>query len=473
MSTRPGSVLTAVGRPASGRSRLEEVLAAGLARSRKPTVPVGVPPAPPQPDGNGNAGSPPPPGLVGLLNDLPDDIRDKVFSNQGINCKDVARLCGLNRAFRELCKQDAFWKWHCELRGYDIIMGQSITGPDGQPPGRTWRAYYEWWCTWQPYGRDSIGRLEPIPGPIPGHYMNLQWGELEMASVGGYDALMMAILSRWTEEEDYTNNLGEDFDAALFLGFVCQNGNVEVMQALIDEDPFSTGLIPNEEEGAFHLNRLATFWHGDQDDLMHLLSLAALKDQFELVNMLLAAGAKLEDDVMQDVLNPRNQGDASVEMIKLLIAAGANVNSVDGPSAVSPLVTLSMHRYPDMDKLKVLLDAGADVNHQDNDGDSVLMRYLEKGVFSDDGSFVDALISAGADVNAVNNRGRTALMLAAQWFSGWYIETLLAAGADVYAKDNSGNTALDYVDRYTGYNEYPGLMENVLKILKDAGLKEE
>jgi len=42
MSTRPGSVLTAVGRPASGRSRLEEVLAAGLARSRKPPVPASV-----------------------------------------------------------------------------------------------------------------------------------------------------------------------------------------------------------------------------------------------------------------------------------------------------------------------------------------------------------------------------------------------------------------------------------------------
>jgi len=101
------------------------------------------------------------------------------------------------------------------------------------------------------------------------------------------------------------------------------------------------------------------------------------------------------------------------------------------------------------------------------------MTYLQKGSFSDDGSFFEALISAGADVNAVNNRGRTALMLAARWFSVWSIETLLAAGADVYAKDNSGNTALDYVDRYTELSLYPGSMESVLKILKDAGLKEE
>ncbi|MBR1604047.1 MAG: ankyrin repeat domain-containing protein, partial [Synergistaceae bacterium] len=58
---------------------------------------------------------------------------------------------------------------------------------------------------------------------------------------------------------------------------------------------------------------------------------------------------------------------------------------------------------------------------------------------------IKLLIDAGADVNARNEDGKTALMAAARYNQNpEVIETLVDVGADVNARNEDGETARDY-----------------------------
>ena len=75
-----------------------------------------------------------------------------------------------------------------------------------------------------------------------------------------------------------------------------------------------------------------------------------------------------------------------------------------------------------------LIRAGADVNVQDQDGWTALMRAACDG----HDKCVDTLIRAGADVNVQNNSGHTALMFAAShYYFNKCTKLLIQAGAEV------------------------------------------
>ncbi len=86
----------------------------------------------------------------------------------------------------------------------------------------------------------------------------------------------------------------------------------------------------------------------------------------------------------------------------------------------------------------VLLEAGADVNVQNRDGETALMLAIENG----DQEAVRKLIEAGADVNVQNSWDKTALILAAKKGDRWSLQKLIEAGADVNVQNRDGETAL-------------------------------
>ncbi len=105
--------------------------------------------------------------------------------------------------------------------------------------------------------------------------------------------------------------------------------------------------------------------------------------------------------------------------------------------------------------VKLLIDAGADVNKRDESGGSLVMASTMKP------QVMKLLIDAHADVNAVNEYKVDALAEAAEQGQLESVKMLLAAGAKVNHRDPYGGTALQ-VAVLRGYKE-------VVRTLIDAG----
>lgn len=149
---------------------------------------------------------------------------------------------------------------------------------------------------------------------------------------------------------------------------------------------------------------------------------------------------------------------ATVQSVQDKIAEGVNVNIADENGITALLYALVFSESSDL--AEVLINAGADVNQKNNWGGAVLGNYLQnKGVTVEK---ISLLIEFGADINHVDDDGYTPLINAAEKQDPEIIQFLLDAGADVSRATNNGWTPLLLAARY---NENP----EVLQILLDAG----
>ena len=82
---------------------------------------------------------------------------------------------------------------------------------------------------------------------------------------------------------------------------------------------------------------------------------------------------------------------------------------------------------------------------------------------------VRALVEAGADVNARNSDGDTPLLVAAFFCRPEIVQHLLAYGADKSAKNNAGKTALDSVS--VPFDQVKGVYDFLQVVLAPVGLK--
>lgn len=110
----------------------------------------------------------------------------------------------------------------------------------------------------------------------------------------------------------------------------------------------------------------------------------------------------------------------------MLLKAGLPAD-VPGPKGQTKLFGAG----PEM--TKVLLEAGANPNAQDETGSTPLIAAVEAGT-------VEALLKGGAKPDLADKDGRTALMGADEAKTA----ALLAGGADPALKDKEGRTAIDY-----------------------------
>jgi len=88
--------------------------------------------------------------------------------------------------------------------------------------------------------------------------------------------------------------------------------------------------------------------------------------------------------------------------------------------------------------VKALLDAGADPNVENADGETPLMQTVMCGDFR----LMRLLLTHKIDVRRTDQRGRTALHWAAWTDSAEAIDSLLAAGSDLEGRNKAGETPL-------------------------------
>jgi ankyrin repeat protein len=93
-------------------------------------------------------------------------------------------------------------------------------------------------------------------------------------------------------------------------------------------------------------------------------------------------------------------------------------------------------------KIKILLETGADIEARNRSGTTPLIVAAHNGFIK----ACELLIEKGADVNAVSKNGQTALMIASWYEHKGICALLIENGADMGAKDNRNWTVLMHAE---------------------------
>lgn len=176
--------------------------------------------------------------------------------------------------------------------------------------------------------------------------------------------------------------------------------------------------------------------------------------------------------------------DGNFDQMKQALENGAYVNFKDGYEGKTPLIFvfdrlmggkgLAAYEFADY-----LIKNNADVNAQDNKGNSALLNLAKKsrklfaGCYLCDNriNLMELLIRSGADINHKNNFGETALIISVKAGDDESVEALIKSGANKDITDKSNKNAFYYANflYIKSNNEDPrGIMRDfLLSIPKD------
>ena len=136
-----------------------------------------------------------------------------------------------------------------------------------------------------------------------------------------------------------------------------------------------------------------------------------------------------------------------------LAKAGKNIRTIRDSEGMTALM-YAAEKSTNPEIIRILIQAGSDVNAKDKNGTTALMLAAAKNIRPE---ILYSLIDAGADINAQNSAGNTALILAARnhfyhailegrlRIKSQNLQILLDAGADPAMKNSAGLTFADYL----------------------------
>ena len=125
-----------------------------------------------------------------------------------------------------------------------------------------------------------------------------------------------------------------------------------------------------------------------------------------------------------------------IEIIELLINAGADVNAQNEESATALIEASYIHN--NLEVIRLLINAGANVNAQDYDGNTPVIIASKRGNLG----LLGLLINADANVNAQDYDGNTPVIIASKMGNIELLDLLINAGADPNIQNNYSDTAL-------------------------------
>ena len=178
--------------------------------------------------------------------------------------------------------------------------------------------------------------------------------------------------------------------------------------------------------------------NGRNDYNQTALSLAASKRNEDAISILLTAGAdpNIVDAFGDTCLHKAVFQDCSKEILRAMIDYGANVNGTN--SELETALTVACSKGYE-DGISTMLNAGADPNIVDADGDTCLYKAVFQECSKD---VLQTMVDLGANVNAINGEHDTALSVACSKGHEDAISIMLNAGADPNIIDAGGDTCL-------------------------------
>lgn len=252
-------------------------------------------------------------------------------------------------------------------------------------------------------------------------------------------------------------------DGQSVLSLICHLNYREALKAILTHQPDLSFLIDGKQtalhlaielgrtELAIDLIEAGAPLESQDYHSQTPLHLAAAKGLSTVINTLLDHGAQLETQSNRGLtalsLSITNSKDES--LTRLLLERGANPNPLSAAELLNPL-TVSIIRTPLMfacelvnplPSVELLLSYGADVHARDKLGQSA-MHYASFNRQHGDRFTFEPLVQAGADLNAKDLQGNTPLLITT--FRGFRAQTLrlLELGADIHPKNAKGYNAL-------------------------------
>ncbi len=156
--------------------------------------------------------------------------------------------------------------------------------------------------------------------------------------------------------------------------------------------------------------------------------------KFDLANRLIERKAALSVQESNYLLQ-KGVAIGDAELVRVVLNAGGNVNQKfdDGVSAIW-VAAFNNNR----EMVQVLAAAGANINIKDNEGRTILMWAIE----NNRKELAQILLANGANANLLDDKKRTALSIAIEKNNFAMVDLLLRYKAQVNLKDDNGNTPL-------------------------------